>query len=191
MPKIIWMMSVSLDGYMEGPEHDLDWQIVDDELHQHFNDELRTMAAFCEGRVTYELMARFWPTADGDPASTPPMVEFAGIWREKPKYVFSRSIDHADWNTTVVSDVVPETVRAIQADVGGDIMIGGAELAAAFRRYRLVDEYRMYVHPVVLGAGTAMFAPIDGGEDREELRLVENRAFGSGVVLLRYDRLGR
>jgi dihydrofolate reductase len=179
------MMSVSLDSYMEGPDHDLDWQIVDDELHQHFNDELRDAGAFLEGRVTYELMAGFWPTADADPAGTPaPVVEFAKIWRDKRKYVFSRTIQEAAWNTTIVRDVVPDAIRAVRDDVG-DLEVGGARLAAAFRHHDLIDQYRIYIHPLILGRGTPMFAPSD---ERFDLRLVENRTFDSGVVLLRYER---
>ncbi len=67
MRKIILMMSVSLDGFFEGPEHELDWQIIDEELHTHFNEELGAMSVFLDGRVTYELMAGYWPTADADP----------------------------------------------------------------------------------------------------------------------------
>ncbi|MGH9265822.1 MAG: dihydrofolate reductase family protein, partial [Acidimicrobiales bacterium] len=70
MGRIIYMMSVSVDGFIEGPGRELDWHLVDDELHTHFNEQLRTMGAFLDGRVTYELMAAFWPTADTDPAST-------------------------------------------------------------------------------------------------------------------------
>jgi len=105
MKRIIWMMSVSLDGFMEGPERELDWHLVDDELHSHFNDQLREMSASLYGRVMYELMARFWPTADQDPSSSGPVVEFARIWRDMPKIVFSRTLERADWKATVVRDV--------------------------------------------------------------------------------------
>jgi len=108
MRKIILMMSVSLDGFIERPDRELDWQMVDDELHRHFNEQLSAMGAFLNGRVTYELMAGFWPTADTDPSSTGPMVEFARIWRDMPKIVYSRTLERADWNTTVVRDVVPD-----------------------------------------------------------------------------------
>jgi dihydrofolate reductase len=182
---IVLMLSVSLDGFFEGPNHELDWQLVDDELHHHFNDVLRGAGAFLSGRVTYELMAGFWPTADEDPASTPPMVEFAGIWREKPKIVYSRTLDHADWNTTVFREVVPDEVRDLGRTIGGDLALGGADLAATFRRLDLIDEYRLYVHPVVLGIGRPLFAPSDV---RSNLSLTETRTFGSGVVLLHYTR---
>jgi dihydrofolate reductase len=185
MRKLIWMMSASLDGFMEGPNHDLGWQIVDDELHWHFNQELRGMGAFLDGRVTYELMAGFWPTADADPASTPPMVEFARIWRDMPKLVFSKTLERADWNAVVVHEVIPDDINARKAEPGGDLMLGGANLAAAFLRHDLIDEIRVYVHPVVIGEGTPMFQARDA---KLSLRLAQTHTFGSGVVLLRYER---
>jgi dihydrofolate reductase len=185
MRKIIWMMSVSLDGFMEGPNRELDWHLFYDELHRHFNEELGAMGAFLDGRVTYELMARFWPTADKDPSSTPPVAEFARIWRDMPKIVYSRTLERADWNTTVVRDVVREEVMQLKAQPGGDLVLGGADLAASFLHHDLIDEYRIYVHPVIIGRGKPMFPPSDA---RIDLRLAETRTFGNGVVLLRYQR---
>ena len=185
MRKVILMMSVSLDGFIEGPDHDLGWHMVDDELHSHFNEQLRGMGAFLDGRVTYELMAGFWPTADADPSSTGPMVEFAAIWRDMPKFVFSRTMEGAGWNTTVVRDVVPEEIEALKARPGGDMVLGGADLAASFMRHDLIDEYRLYVHPVVIGRGKPLFPP---GAAKVVLGLAETRTFGNGVVLLRYER---
>jgi dihydrofolate reductase len=185
MRKIVVMMSVSLDGFIAGPAGELDWQLVDDELHEHFNAELAAMGAMLNGRVMYELMAGFWPTADADPASTPPMVEFARIWREMPKLVYSRTLDRAAWNATVVREVDPAQIRALAAEPGGDLALGGANLAAAFARHDLVDEYRLYVHPVAIGRGAPLFPASD---TRTDLRLLGTRTFGSGVVLLRYAR---
>jgi dihydrofolate reductase len=183
--KLIFMMSVSLDGYIEGPDGELDWHLVDEELHTHFNEELGAAGAFLDGRVMHELMAAFWPTADADPNSTPAMVEYARIWRDMPKIVYSRTLERADWNATVVREVVPDEVRALKAQPGGDLMLGGANLAATFMEHDLIDEYRLYVHPVVIGRGTPLF-PIS--DRKVELRLAESRAFGNGVVLLRYQR---
>jgi dihydrofolate reductase len=184
MRKIILMMSVSIDGFFEGPNRELDWHMVDDELHRHFNEELGAMGAFLDGRVTYELMAEFWPTADADPESTPTMVEFARIWRDMPKLVFSKTLDRADWNTTVMRDVVVEDILELKAQPGGDMVLGGADLAATFMRLDLIDEYRIYVHPLVIGKGRPLFA----SDASVTLRLAETRAFGNGVVLLRYER---
>ncbi|HXO18991.1 MAG TPA: dihydrofolate reductase family protein [Thermoanaerobaculia bacterium] len=187
MRKIILMMSVSLDGFIEGPHRELDWHMVDDELHNHVNEELSRMGAFLEGRVMYELMAGIWPTADKDPASTQPMVEFARIWLNMPKIVYSRTLERADWNTTVVRDVVAEEVMELKAQPGGDMVLGGADIAAAFLQQDLIDEYRIYVHPVLIRRGKPLFQPSDA---KINLQLAETRTFGNGVVLLRYQRPG-
>ena len=178
-------MSVSLDGYIEGPNRDISWHMVDDELHRYFNEQLSGMGAFLSGRVTHELMAAFWPTADTDPASTEPMVEFARIWREMPKIVYSKTLRQAGWNTTIVRDVVPAEVATLKAAPGGDLALGGADLAAGFMRLGLIDEYRIYVHPVVIGAGKPLFP---GSVPRVNLRLLETRVFGNGVLLLHYRK---
>jgi dihydrofolate reductase len=185
MRKIVVMMSVSVDGYFEGPNREIDWHLVDGELHDHFNQVLGVMSAFIDGRRTYELMAGFWPTADADPSSPRPMVEFAKIWRDMPKIVYSRTLQRADWNTTIVRTLDPEQIFELKQQPGGDLALGGADLAAAFRRYDLIDEYRLYVHPVVLGRGKPLFQPDDSTTN---LRLVQSRVFGNGVVLLHYGR---
>ncbi|GAA1503214.1 dihydrofolate reductase family protein [Streptomyces albidochromogenes] len=179
------MMSVSLDGFFEGPERQIDWHLVDDELHGYFNRKLSTMGAFLHGRVTYELMADVWPTADADPANAGPVAEFAGIWRDMPKFVFSRTLERADWNTTVVREVDPDEMRALKARPGGDMVVGGADLAASFMRHDLIDEFHLCVHPVLIGKGRPLFPSADA---RVGLRLVETRTFGNGVLLVRYAK---
>ncbi|GCD97352.1 dihydrofolate reductase family protein [Embleya hyalina] len=184
MRKIVYWSSMSLDGFMEGPNREIDWHLVDDELHEHINERLGKMGAFLQGRVVHELMADFWPTADADPESTGPMVEFASIWRDMPKIVFSRTWERTDWNTTIKREVVPEEIMALKAEPGGDMVVGGADLAATFQRLGLIDEYVVYVYPVLIGRGRPMFRPTD---HKTNLRLVENRSFGNGVALLRYQ----
>jgi dihydrofolate reductase len=184
MRKIILMMSVSVDGFIEGPDRELDWHTVDDELHGHFNEVLSTMGAFLNGRVMYERMAEFWPTAD-IPEAPWWVVEFARVWRDMPKIVYSTTLERADWNTTVVREVIPEDVMQLKKQPGGDMALGGADIAAAFMRNDLIDVYRIYVHPVVIGQGKLLFQPAD---TKTELRLAETRSFGNGVVLLHYQR---
>ncbi|MFF3844919.1 dihydrofolate reductase family protein [Streptomyces sp. NPDC002328] len=184
MRNVVLTTSVSLDGFIEAPGRDISWHRVDEELHQHFNDFLRDTGAFLSGRVTHQLMVDYWPTADQGPDVSAVEADFAAIWREKRKLVYSRTLERADWNTTIVRDVVPEEVRALKEEPGGDLILGGAHLAAAFLRQGLVDAFRIYVHPVLVGAGTPLFteaAPAD-------LRLVETRTFGNGVVLLHHER---
>lgn len=184
MNKIVSSISVSLDGFFEGPDRDIEWHSVDEEVHQHFNDVFRTAGAFVEGRVTYQLMEEFWPTADQDPDSAGPMAEFAGIWREMPKYVYSRTLESVGPGATLLREVDRDQVCAVRDAAAGDLIVGGADLVESFRRLDLVDEYRVYVHPVLLGRGRPFFGE---GEDRQGLRLLESRAFGNGVVLLRYE----
>ncbi len=183
MGRIVVRMSVSVDGFFEGPDGDLSWHLVDDELHTHFNEQLAEMSAFLEGRVDYQLMDGYWPTADEDPGSPAPVRQFARIWRETPKVVYSKTLDRVGDNATLVREVVPEEVRALAAQADGDLALGGARLAAAFQEHGLVDEYGIYVHPVVLGRGRRLFEP---GQELD-LRLVQTRTFGNGVVLLRYE----
>lgn len=185
MRKIIWTMSVSFDGYMEGPNREIDWHMVDEELHRHMNDWLARAGGFLGGRVTYELMEAFWPTADQDPAAPPTIVEFAQIWRDMPKVVYSRTLERVGEKATVVRDVVPSEVLALKAQPGGDLVVGGGDLGAEFARHDLIDEYRLYVHPIVIGRGKPMLRPSDANVP---LSLIESHTFGNGVVLLRYER---
>jgi dihydrofolate reductase len=186
MRKIIFMMSVSLDGFMEGPNREIDWHLVDTELHTHMNQWIRAAGGILSGRRTHQLMAEFWPAADQDPANAGPVAEFAGIWRDMPKYVFSRTLERAGWNTTVLRDVVPEEIMELKARPGGDLILGGADLAETFLRHDLIDAYRIYVHPIVLGRGKRMFPPL---ESMIRLRTAGTETFGNGVILLRYQRV--
>lgn len=185
MRKIVLFMSISIDGFMAGVDDDLSWHLVDEEVHQHFNEVLGEMSAFLDGRVTYELMADFWPTADEDPDAPAQIAEFARIWREKPKIVFSRTLESAEWSDRIVREVDPSEIRAMCAEPGGDIAVGGADLAASFLAEGLIDEMRLYVHPVLVGRGKRLFREADS---MPELGLVQTRVFGNGVVLLHYAR---
>ena len=184
MRKIVLHMTVSLDGFFEGPDHDIGWHLVDDELHTYVNEHLAPMSAFLEGRVSYELMEGFWPTADQDPDISPPMKEFAGIWRGMPKIVFSRTLEHVGPNAEVRHEVDPDEIRALKEEPGGDMAVGGADLADTFRRHDLIDEYRLMIFPVVLGSGKRLFRD---GIASLPLRLVHTAAFTSGVVVHAYE----
>jgi dihydrofolate reductase len=184
MAKIVLMMGISLDGYIEGPDHDISWHSVDEELHRHMNEVIGRFGAMLSGRRIHELMAGYWPTADAAPDASPTVVEFARIWRDMPKVVYSRTLERADWNATVVREIVPEEVKALKERFDGDLGLGGTEVTAEFLRLGLVDEYRIYVHPALVGRGTRLFPEADIAAS---LRLVESHTFGNGVVLLRYE----
>ena len=177
-------MAVSLDGFVETPDHSLEWVRVDDEFHGVFNDEARAMSAFLYGRRMYELMSGYWPAAEADPSATPVEMEFGRIWTPKPKIVFSRTLTEVAWNSRLVRDDAIEEVTRLKAQPGFDMGVGGPTIAATFIQAGLVDEFRLALHPVVLGGGTPYFPPLAGLLD---LRLLEARTFRSGVVYLRYE----
>jgi dihydrofolate reductase len=186
MRKLTLWMQMSLDGFTQGPHGEFDWPTMDPELHGYFVEELRGVGGFLYGRRVYEMMAAYWPTADTDPASTAHQVAYAKIWKPMPKVVFSRSLEGADWNTRIVADDLAGEVTRLKQQPGGDLVLfGGAETAGGFIRQDLIDEYRLYVHPVVLGGGTPLFPASD---KRHGLRLVRSRTFDSAVVQLHYAR---
>jgi dihydrofolate reductase len=176
--KIVVHMGVSLDGFFEGPDRDISWHQMDDEMLASIDEYLATTSAFLFGRVTHRLMADAWSTADQDR-------EFARIYRRIPRIVFSRTLQQDEWATSVHREVDPEQIRALQEQPGGDMTVGGADLIETFRRLDLIDEYRLFVNPVLLGQGRRLFGPGDAPAD---LELVESRRFGNGVVMLRHAR---
>jgi dihydrofolate reductase len=185
MAKVTYSMSVSLDGFVAARDGDIGWTSPDDELHRFFNDQLRGIGAFLHGRKTYELMAAYWPTADDDPSAPAPIVDFARIWKTKPKVVFSRTLRDVAWNSRIVRDDIGGEIMRLKAQAGGDLALGGPGIASSVMKLGLIDEYRLFVRPVVLGGGTSYFPSLDHGL---ALRLVETRTFHGGVMFLRYER---
>ena len=183
MRTLVYSMAVSLDGFVEGRGRELDWSTPDDELHQFWNDQARESTTALYGRRLYELMAGFWPTADADPDAPATIAEFARLWRAMPKVVFSSTLEEVGWNSRLVRGDAAAEVERLKAEPGGDMEVGGPTLASALIERGMVDEFRLVVHPVVLGGGTPFFPPL---EWRLALRLVESRRFSSGVVYLRY-----
>lgn len=186
MGRLIYLLNVSLDGFVETVDRSLDWTVVDDELHGWFNEHARGIAASLYGRRLWEVMSAYWPTADTDPSATATMREFGEIWRATPKVVFASGPVTLVGNARLAAGDVVEELARVRAEVDGDIEVAGPTLAAEYVRRDLVDVYRLVVHPVILGSGTPFFpslaAPL-------QLRLTETRAFASGAVYLGYERL--
>ncbi len=183
MGKLIYLMNVSLDGYVETPDHSLDWTEVDEEVHTWFTDRGRTTDAFLYGRRLYDVMAAYWPHAESEPSVTPYMLDFARMWNETPKVVFSSTLASVDWNSRLVRGDVGDELARLRTEFDGDLAVGGPTLASEFIRRGLVDEYQLVVHPVILGAGTPFFPTL---ERPIRLRQTETRKFRSGVVYLGY-----
>jgi len=184
MSKLVVWMNPSLDGYISREDGALDWSTVDEEIHRYMNEKARQLSAFLHGRKMYDLMAAYWPTPEAASSDLDYVVEFAKIWTEKPKVMFSRTVKTADWNTRVVNEGVGEEVMRLKQQPGGDLGVGGANIAASLQELGLVDEYHLFVQPVAIGRGVPLW-PAGIGDVR--LRLLETRTFGSGVVFLRYE----
>jgi len=181
--RLIYLMNVSLDGFVETPEHSLDWTIVDDELHSWFNDRERETEVDLYGRRLWEVMTAYWPTGETNPASTEPMREFARIWNATQKVVFSTELESVGHGARLARGDVGEQLAKLREEFSGDMEVGGPTLAAQFIERGLVDVFRLVVHPVILGAGTPFFPPL---ASPISLRHTESRTFASGVMYLGY-----
>jgi dihydrofolate reductase len=177
MPKLIYSMNVSLDGYMEDATGRFDWSVPDAEVHHFVNDEHRGAGAHVYGARMWETM-KYWATADRDPAASPETVDFAHIWQAMPKYVASRSLSEVGHGATLVRDAAAEIER-LKAGDGGPVYVSGGELAAAV--IDQVDEIDVYAYPAIVTRGKpAWRVPL-------ALALIDSRTFASGVVFSRYD----
>jgi dihydrofolate reductase len=185
--KLIYSMSVSADGFIEGPDGDFSWTTPGEELFRFHTDRVRQLGAHLCGRRLYETML-YWETADQDFALGAAEREFAEIWQGLPKVVFSTTLESVEGNARLARDSVPEEVRRLKEQVDGDLEVGGAALAADCIELDLVDEYHLFVYPVIVGGGKPFFPPTQASL---ELKLVETRSFASRVASLRYQRSRR
>ncbi|MEW1775402.1 dihydrofolate reductase family protein [Streptomyces sp. NPDC086777] len=183
MRSVTYSLSVSLDGYIVGPDGGIDWTAPDEEVFRLATDEVREAGVHLLGRRLYETML-FWESAGQDPSLGFSTLEFAEVWKRLPKVVFSTTLSEVAGNARLATGGLAEEIRRLRAEPGeGDIAIGGAALAAAAAALDLIDEYRVSVYPVLLGGGIPYFPR---HERRVDLELVESRTFGSKVVHLRY-----
>jgi dihydrofolate reductase len=176
-------MALSLDGYIAGPDGAIDWAAPDEELLRFHNEQTRELTGHLCGRGLYEDMLG-WETAE-QTRTDPVELEFARIWKAIPKVVFSTSLTTVEGNARLARGDVADEVAELKKQPGaGIVSVGGAGLAASFVEKDLIDEYRLFVSPVVLGGGTRFFPPLP---KKLELELIETRLF-SQVVYLRYRR---
>ncbi|RFB80673.1 dihydrofolate reductase family protein [Methylovirgula sp. 4M-Z18] len=181
MARIIYSMLTSLDGYIAGPDGAIALPVPEEALHWQFNDMMkRTAIALC-GRRMYETM-RFWDSPERETGVTAVERDFAHAWRETPKIVFSTTLREVGPNARLVTGDVVKMVADLKADISGEITVAGANLAAHLARSGLIDEYRLYVHPVLLGGGTPYFQ----SGLALTLKPLGTESLTQGVTLLRY-----
>jgi dihydrofolate reductase len=180
---VTYSMSVSLDGYIVGPDGGFDWTPPDEEVFRFWIDEIREVGVHLMGRRLYETML-YWETADQDPSLDDAKLEWAALWMPLPKVVFSTTLSAVQGNARLASGGLAEEIERLRAEPReGDIAIGGATLAAEAAALGLIDEYRARVYPVLAGGGIPFFPQ---RERRVDLELVETRTFSSRVVYLCY-----
>ncbi|MGW2229943.1 dihydrofolate reductase family protein [Streptomyces formicae] len=183
MRSVTYSMGVSLDGYIVGPDGGFDWTPPEEEVFRFATDEVRDLGVHLLGRRLYESML-YWETADQHPSIDFSTREFAALWKQLPKVVFSSTLSTVQGRARLASGGLAEEIERLRAEPGeGGIAIGGAALAAEAAALGLIDEYRPKVYPVLVGGGTPFFPQ---HEHRADLELVETRTFTSGVVYLRY-----
>ena len=178
MRRIIVSNLMSLDGFFEGPDHELDWFLVDEEFFAYARDMLRNVDTLLFGRKTYQHMADYWPSA--------PAEEIADHMNNLPKIVISRTLQRAEWknSTLVKSDAAAEISRLKQLPGKDMVVLGSASLASFLLQRGLIDEYRIILNPVLLGSGRPLFQDV---RQRLRLKLSSTKLFGSGVVVLYYQ----
>jgi dihydrofolate reductase len=195
MRKLILSMMTSLDGHVARPDGSLDWFLSDAQFEAEMLGLLGSVDAMLFGRVSYELLAQFWPTAGKPESDEAPggftsharQLEFARLMNSIPKIVYSRTLAAANWGpATVIREIDPEAIARQKRQPGRDLVLfAGSALAQSFAKLDLIDEYRVMVHPIVLGKGLSLF----GGLDIElPLELQRMTTFPSGIVLLQYER---
>lgn len=184
MRKLIYSMTVSLDGFIAGPDGDIGWGAPDEELHRFHNEQVREIGVHLSGRRLYEVML-YWETADRNPSAADYELELARIWKAVPKIVFSTTLERVEGNAHLMRGGVAEEVAKLKQQPGKDLAVGGAGLASTLIQRNLIDEYRLFVRPIILGGGTPYFPRLEAPVN---LELVETKTFGSPVVFLRYRR---
>ena len=186
MRKIITSTWVTLDGFIAGPNEEMDWVMVDSEMGKYEDYLVSAADTLLLRRVTYQSFAGSWPHVPDNPAVSPGEKEYARKLNAMRKIVFSKTLPTVEWNnSTLVKEVVPEEITQLKQEPGRDMLIyGSASLVRTLTNYGLIDEYQLLVHPVILGGGKPLFQNI---LERRKLKLVKTKSFPSGVIGLYYQ----
>jgi len=187
MRKIIWLMHVSLDGFVARPNREINWISLEDEIFEDGHAMIKTADTALYGRATYEIMKSYWPTAAKRPTATKHDIDHANWVNPALKIVFSRSLKETNWqNTRIIRDHIPEEISRLKKQLGKNmILFASPSLASMFLDHDLIDEYWFNINPIILGRGIPLFQ--NGGNVRK-LKLLGTKSYKNGVVNLHYER---
>lgn len=190
MRKIISFMHISLDGFVAGPNGELNWVKIDQELFEHVGKRIHQGDTALYGRVTYQMMEGYWPTAGDKPNATEHDRKHSKWYQQARKVVLSTNLNEAELtNTRVIHDRIAGQIQEIKQTSGSDILVFGSPSAThALMQLGLIDGYWLFVNPIILGQGIPLFAQV---KDKIQLNLLSTRTFASGVTELNYEVDGR
>lgn len=185
MRKIISFMHISLDGFVAGLNGELNWVKIDEEIFNHVGQRIRTGDTALYGRVTYQMMESYWPTAGDKPNATKHDIEHSKWYNNAHKIVLSKTLNESELtNTTIISDHLADNLHAIKQHGGEDILLFGSPTAThSLMQRNLIDGYWLFVNPIILGRGIPLFVE---NKESVKLKLITSRQFSSGVTALNY-----
>lgn len=185
MRKIISFMHLSLDGFVAGPKGEMDWIKIDDEIFDHVGRRIGKGDTALYGRVTFQMMENYWPTAADKPEASKHDIEHSRWYKGSRKIVLSKTLKNpGSANTTIIGDNLFDTLNEIRQQEGSEILLFGSPTAThALMQLNLIDGYWLFVNPIILGRGIPLF---EGMKDKTKLKLVSTRPFSSGVTELNY-----
>lgn len=186
MGKIISFMHISLDGFVAGPSGEMDWIKIDQELFDYVGKRISKGNTALYGRVTYQMMESYWPTAADKPTATKHDIEHSKWYKQVHKVVLSRTMEGVDLpNTTIINDNISDRLNQIKQESGNEILLFGSPTAThSLIQQNLIDGYWLFVNPIILGQGIPLFVDI---KQKTKLKLLSTRQFTSGVTELNYE----
>ncbi len=185
MRKIISFMHISLDGFVAGPNGEMDWVKVDEEIFDHVGKRISKGDTALYGRITYQMMENYWPTAADKPAATKHDIEHSKWYAKVHKVVLSKTMKGEDLtNTSIISDNLSASINELKQQAGEEILLFGSPSAThSLIQQNLIDGYWMFINPIILGQGISLFADI---KDKIKLKLMTTRQFTCGVTEMNY-----
>lgn len=186
MKKIVWFMHVSLDGFVAGPDGEMDWIKVDENLFVYAGRRTDEADTALYGRKTWQMMEAYWPTAAGQPNATQHDIEHSTWYNKVQKVVVSKTMQNENPpNTTIINENIPAEISKLKQGTGKEIVIfGSPSIGHLLTAENLIDDYWLFVNPILLGQGIPLFKDL---KDRISLKLVTSHTFASGVICLHYE----